>query len=292
MKLIEKHKLLNRPIILDGAMGSLLQQKGLIANDVIWSARANIVHPEIVKSIHKEYIEAGSEIITTNTFRTNPISLAQSGFNFNKKEIVSRSVEIAILAADGKDIIIAGSNAPAEDCYQIERKISKKELEQNHFDHIGYLIDAGVDIIWNETFSHLDEIKIIIDICESMNFPYAINLFFTDDLKILSGENLARVIDFIIDHSPTLIGFNCVTPQLFLSLMEHFDIDKYWGFYLNCGSGNYSDSKITTGINAEQYSAEIKKHLHLNPTFIGACCGSTPAHIKKIKDTILDIYSN
>jgi homocysteine S-methyltransferase len=127
MNLFALAKRIDRPLILDGAMGSLLQQMKVKSKGSLWMSYANIEDPEKVYSVHKKYIQAGADIITTNTFRTNPVALGEFP-KLRSKRIVKTSVELAIKAKGNLPVLLAGSNAPAEDCYQKERTITKKEL--------------------------------------------------------------------------------------------------------------------------------------------------------------------
>jgi homocysteine S-methyltransferase len=281
-------KRINRPLILDGAMGSLLQQRGFKPDGPMWTSLFNLKNPELIYKIHKEYISAGADIITTNTFRTNPAAVKDYS-KLNTKSLVNKSVNIARRAAEGLPVIIAGSNAPAEDCYQAERTISEKELRKNHEVHIDLLIENGCHFILNETQSHFDEIKIICGYCNKNEIPYVISLFFNKDLKILSGENLAETIKFILDKNPLAIGFNCIIPSVFrkavkknLPLLK----DSNWGFYLNCGEGSYSDEIILCSLVPEDYSKLVAGNLMKQPSFIGACCGSSPRHIGELRKII------
>ncbi|MEJ5350074.1 MAG: homocysteine S-methyltransferase family protein [Melioribacteraceae bacterium] len=290
--LINLYNELKRPLILDGAMGSLLIEKGIKNHPVLWTSLSNIENPEIVKSIHLEYINNGANIITTNTFRTNPSSVKKSNENINLYDFVKSAVRLAKDARDYKKIIIAGSNAPAEDCYQIERTISISELESNHKKHIEILWNNSVDIIWNETQSHMDEIEIICKYCSENKIPFVISLFFDENLKILSGENLIDVVNYINSFNPAAIGFNCIKPEIFFNFIEKYSLPERWGFYFNCGEGNYTDESLTCGISPEHYSEITKQLLKLNPIFIGSCCGSNPEHTKAIKELLNEIYRN
>ena len=108
----ERSEYLKRPLILDGAMGSLLQMRGISVDGPLWSANANVSMPKEVTSIHDNYIKAGADIITTNTFRTNPHAVRQSSMKQTSVELVEQSVRLARKAAKEKQVIIAGSNAP------------------------------------------------------------------------------------------------------------------------------------------------------------------------------------
>lgn len=278
-------KRINRPLILDGAMGSLLQQRGAVSDSVLWSAKANMDYPEIVLLIHKDYIKAGADIITTNTFRTNPYSIKQAEIS-HTNQYVKNAVDLAKQAKEDLPILIAGSNAPAEDCYQIERKISVKKLEWNHKEHIDKLMESGCDFILNETQSHFDEIKIICSYCFQNSIPYIISLFFDEKLKLLSGENLSYVIDFLMDYDPLAVSFNCITIPAFKKVNEEFTMNNIWGFYLNCGLGNYNDKEISCSISSLEYVEFVKSILPKTPSIIGACCGSNPSHIQKMKEML------
>ena len=275
-----------RPLILDGAMGSLLQQKGFESGGASWMTEVNEKRPDKIIEIHKQYIEAGADIITTNTFRTNPTAFDKSEA-VNVSEYVKNAVKLAKESVGNSSIIIAGSNPPAEDCYQSERLINNEILELNHHNHIDLLMNNGVDFILNETFSHLDEIMIVCDYCSSKNIPYVICLYLTDELRLLSGETLEDTLDLIKEHNPLAIGLNCISSEHFEKAFKSLDVNYNWGFYLNCGFDEHHVNEIKCRISPKIYGDIVKKYLEYQPSFLGACCGSSPEHIKTIK-SILD----
>lgn len=274
-------KKIKRPLILDGAMGSLLEQMELTKSNSAWSAKANLKFPEKVLKIHKAYIDAGADLITTNTFRTNPYSLSQAGIK-NFKRYVQKAVSLAFEAKGNLPVLIAGSNAPAEDCYQRQRTISKKQLESNHFNHIDSLVESGCHFILNETQSHFDEIKIISNYCDKNKIPYLISLYFDESLCLLSGEKISEVIRYLNDTNVLSIGFNCISEKIFLKLISQINLPANWGFYLNCFSRDEQEANVCS-ISVAEYLVTIQEVMHFNPSFIGACCGSNPDFIRAIK---------
>jgi methionine synthase I (cobalamin-dependent) len=272
---------INRPLILDGAIGSLLQQDGVPADKKSWVTLANLNYPDKVLKIHRDYITAGADIITTNTFRTNPTSLENYSSN-EQLNLLRFAVSLAKKAVNNLPVLIAGSNGPAEDCYQKERKISFNKLQSNHYKHIDLLIDNGCDFILNETQSHFDEIRIICEYCAKHEFPYIMSIYVDENLRLLSGEDFNGVTEFIREHSPLAIGINCISSTVFRKIETNFSHN--WGFYLNCGSGSTEDEIIECGIDPDEYLNYVKPVLKYFPSFIGACCGSDPSHIKMIKD--------
>ncbi|MBI9073339.1 MAG: homocysteine S-methyltransferase family protein [Melioribacteraceae bacterium] len=277
-----------KPLLVDGAIGSLIQQRGGFIDDILWSSKANLIQPELVKTIYMEYISAGCDIKTTNTFRTNHVALLQSGEDINIEEFVKVSVNICKESIVDKRILIAGSNAPSEDCYQKERIVAYPLLEYNHKKHIELLWENGCDFILNETQSHFDEIKIISKFCSRNKIPFVISLFFDDNLRLLSGELVREVIDFISEYNPLCLSVNCISDKLFKKL--NGQTDKRLSFYLNCGSGNYSDTAIKCGIDAENYLEQIKSYITKDINFVGACCGSNTSHIKTLRSYIDSLY--
>jgi homocysteine S-methyltransferase len=282
-------KRMKRPLILDGAMGSLLLQHGVPRDKFLWMSLANITHPDTVIELHKQYINAGANIITTNTFRTNPTAIEKyssraSHYNNELQNFVQISVDLARKATNGTPVLIAGSNPPAEDCYQAESTLTKKEYYRNHEVHIKKLFYNHCHFILNETQSHYDEIEIVSSICMSENIPFVVSIFFDDNFRMLSGEKVDTAIRNILKYEPLAIGFNCIRPEIFLEFIGIKQLDFNWGVYLNCGSGKITDDIITPGITPNDYKEIVKRVLKYNPSFIGGCCGTTPEHIKKIKE--------
>ena len=285
INIIEFQSDIQRPLILDGAIGSLIQQRNVKMDENLWSSFVNIVNPEKVIEIHKEYINAGADIITTNTFRTNPIAYNQSNIGITNTEFVKASVNLAIEAINGnKNIFIAGSNPPAEDSYQKYRKDTQNQIEANHKKHINLLWNSGVDFVLNETQSHFDEIKIICEHCSKNDIPFIMSLFVTSEGNILSGEPLNEIIKFVENFNPIAVGINCVSPSIFANVVNQINSKTRWGFYLNCGSGKLADEEIFEGVNPSEYINAVKKQLNKNPFFVGSCCGSSPAHTLAIKE--------
>lgn len=279
-----------KPLILDGAIGSLLQQNGIPFDENLWTIKANIDNPDLVKEIHNSYLLSGADIISTNTFRTNPVAFRKSKINISNNKFVKVAVELTITAKQNNKII-AGVNPPAEDSYKMYRGISVLDLIDNHQKHIEYLWESGVDFILNETMSNLDEINISSKFCSENKIPFITSLFLLDDLTIMSGEKVISVIDEITKYDPIIISFNCVSPTTFDKLLKFIDLSKMkFGLYLNCGSGEYNDKEISCGVSPTDYAEFVKKYLHLNPKIVGSCCGSNPNHTKELRNLIDEVY--
>jgi len=288
--LSRQKNLLNRPLVLDGAIGSLLQQNGVNSDPQYWTNLANVQSPALVQKIHEEYIHAGADILTSNTFRAK--GYLTFGTDTNSENIIKAGLNILTGLHDTHDFIIAGSNGPAEDCYQADRTISPEKLQEKHSFAIDSLVGNGSDLIINETFSHLDEIIYVCEYCNKLNIDFVISLYFNENLELLSGESIQNVIPILKDFSPAAISFNCIKPEIFLELKNSLKFDFSWGVYLNCGTGDQKDDEITSGINPQEYFDLIQPMFDDNLMFIGTCCGSTPLHTKYIREKLDELYRN
>jgi homocysteine S-methyltransferase len=278
-------RLKGKPLVLDGAIGSYLQQKGKAADNTLWASIANKTDPQAVIQLHQEYIEAGADIITTNTFRTNPLSLNNSDID-DQLKFVKDTVDLARQRVRNKKVLIAGSNPPAEDCYQKERTITHEKLELNHRKHIDLLVNSRVNFILNETQSHFDEIRIICEHCNKNKIPYVVSLYVDESLRILSGESLESVLKFLNTQNLLAVGFNCISPNIHNKILRSIKLPNTWGFYLNCGSEKPTDQEIHCAINPDEYAKYVSNVLRFKPSFIGSCCGSSPEHTKKLRKFI------
>ncbi len=144
-----QERLREKPVVLlDGAMGTELFRRGIETRLPVWSAQALVTHPGVVREIHQDYIRAGAEIITANTFRTTTRTLA-------KKTMANRARELTFLAAEeakearaqtaNHPVWIAGSVAPLEDCYEPNLVPDSETAFQEHSEFVGWLVEAGVD---------------------------------------------------------------------------------------------------------------------------------------------------
>lgn len=281
---------LKKPLVLDGPMGTLLIERGIDPGSKLWSAFALISYPEEVKKIHKEYIEAGADIITTNTFRTNPYAVKSSGTSYSSKELVIKAVELAreSVVETNRQILIAGSNAPADDCYLTKRLISKDEQIENHRLHIKYLIEAGVDFILNETFGDKEEIELVSSICKEHNFPFAVSVLINSELKTFFGQDLLETLELTYRYEPIFISLNCSRPELILKTLKILKDFSPFGVYPNLGSiESFQSGKLVRDFSQNQLKDFVTELIDNGVRVIGVCCGGNPDDIKTIR-TLID----
>lgn len=291
--------------ILDGAMGSELIRWGMELPEHIWSAAANLTNPELVLKIHREYVDAGADYITANTFRTTPRAFGKldslvAGFvEVNKKDAVLNSrnslftaVELAKEAASNS-VKVLGSIASLEDCYSPELFPGKNTAITEFRQLGGWLSDAGVDILLLETMNSIAEAEAGLIALQSFELPIWVSFVMKDDEHLLSGDLLLDALTLLQDHSVNTVLLNCNplqrTEKVMILLTENWT--GKWGIYPNLGIGEPSpNGRITKYESMEKFTALMEKAIDLGASVVGACCGSTPEQISEISKIKIKSY--
>lgn len=275
------------PVLLDGAMGTLLHERGYHLPAPDWSAAMLEAQPDVITGIHKEYIDAGAQIITTATFRTTSRVYSKLKKPGLAGELNRRAVQCAKEAiGDQDDLIIAGSVAPLEDCYRPDLVPDAKPiLREEHREQIQWLVDTGVDLLLFETMNSVGEAVICSELAHEIGFPYFTSLVCSKPGVLLSGEPVEDVAGAIESLEPLGLLINCTAPEVLnktLEMMKRFT-DLPVGGYANLG---YSEPEEGGNINEvmspEDYVTEVKHWLSDDPIIVGGCCGSTPEHIQML----------
>ena len=254
--------------ILDGAMGSELIRWEMELPEHIWSAAANLTNPELVLEIHREYVDAGADYITANTFRTTPRAFGKidglvterssqalpRDIEVNKKETVIKSrkslftaVELAKEVASNS-VKVLGSIASLEDCYSPELFPGKNTAITEFRQLGGWLSDAGVDILLLETMNSIAEAEAGLIALQSFELPIWVSFVMKDDEHLLSGDLLLDALTLLQDHSVNTVLLNCNplrrTEKAMILLTENWT--GKWGIYPNLGIGEPSpNGRIT-----------------------------------------------
>ena len=281
------------PLVLDGAMGTELLRMGVELPLPLWSAVSNEACSDKVYNIHREYINAGANVLTTNSFRSTPYAYQKAGFS--KRDALLRSemnlkkaVSIAKKAVTGTQLI-AGSIAPIEDCYSPEMYPGDTQLKKTMELVIKWFRETEVDIILFETMGNAREIQRILLSMENCDLPIWLSLILEDKNHLLDGTSLPAILETLSKSKVEILLLNCNTIQLSLKAIHTIKRywNRFWGVYPNLGIKNPEiNGKIEKIISYETWKYQVKEILFEKPAVIGACCGSTPEHIRIVKEII------
>ena len=283
----------NQVRLLDGAMGTELMCAGLDLTLPIWSGDVNLTHPDYVRKIHEAYLTAGADILTTNTFRTTPRTYRNNGYEEHEArqrshESLNRAVELARQPA-GADIIIAGSIAPLEDCYEPDL-FPGIEFAQREFRELAiWLQDTGVDIILFETMGCWTEIKTALSVTDDLQIPRWLSLILKNGDTLLDGTDLTNAISKIKNFGIEMVLLNCnlcnITANAVDVLLTNWK--GPWGVYPNVGAAMPTkEGVIEEKLTIKEFANEINKYLTSGAKVIGACCGSNPDYISAAREAI------
>jgi methionine synthase I (cobalamin-dependent) len=281
----------SRRLILDGATGTELNRRGVDTGLPLWSANAlmNDRDAKILQQIHEDYLRAGADIVTTNTFRTHRRALAPSGNADRSFELTRRAVDIARAAIvnvpSDRSHFVAGSVSTLEDCYRPDLVPPEDELRAEHSERIHHLVECGVDLILIETINTIREAVIMAKLATITGTPVVASFVCNREGKILSGESLTEAASQLIPLGISVLGVNCgPTPHLARPLAElqaacgkDFPLIAY-------GNIGYVDEKVGwVNTDSEDPKAYCKHAAHWPAKIIGGCCGTTPEHIAQLK---------
>jgi homocysteine S-methyltransferase len=279
----------DRPIICDGAMGTMLD---LYEYHEQPRCIHNLLNPDIVARIHREYIEAGAEIIETNTFDANRFRLEFYHLQDKIKEINKAGVEIAKSVA-GDDVYVAGSIGPTGKLLEPLGKIKTQQIKDVIKEQAEILISAGVDLIILETFVSLNELDAAIEAVKEVSdeIPLIAQKTFPEDGAILATDFPIEVVKHIKEKGVTVVGSNCtVGPQRMFSIIKSmYQDDVILSAQPAAGIPTLVDGRSVYHASPEYLATYAKQLVEAGVKIIGACCGSTPSHIKAIANAVKDL---
>ena len=293
-------------MILDGAMGTELTRRGINTTLPLWSAQALTDAPDIVEQIHRDYIAAGAQVLTANTFRTNVRTMRRAGIDDGGQALTHKAIALAKAACKKEirewrsevkaqspipnlqSLLIAGSMAPLEDCYSPELVPSDDELREEHGALARNLAEAGCDLILVETMNTIREAVIATQSAASTGLPIWVSFTLNAQHDLLSGETLRDAVNAVLPYQPKAVLVNCIpVAQVAGALAVLTDLPglgkpgrSLVGAYGNVG---HVDDEVgwtlTHAVSPAAYAEAAREWQALGATIVGGCCGTMPDHI-------------
>ena len=274
-------------LFFDGAMGTMLQKNGMKSGEI--PELLNLTHPELISQIHKEYLEAGADIITTNTFGANPLKSDEIGASL--EIVIASAIELAKktcskYSTSEKPRFVAFDMGPTghlmepmgdlsfDYCYSQYSKVAKLAEK------------CGADLILIETMSDTYEAKAaLLAVKENTNLPVFLTMTFDETGKTLTGADIDVVSAMFEGLKVDCIGINCgLGPKQISALMERFA--KLSSIPImaqpNAGLPKMADGKTIYDVSPEEFAEDCLKIAGLGASILGGCCGTTPDYIKAL----------
>jgi len=280
--------LLKGPLVFDGAMGTLLQEKGLKPGAC--PELMNLEEPQKVREVHKAYLRAGADVITANTFGANRIKLAEYGLAEKVYEINRKAVELAKSTLDGNQLV-AASVGPTGQFVEPLGKLAFQDAYEVYKEQMEALAAAGPDIILLETFIDLGEVRAALlaakDVC---NIPVICCFTYTGS-RTLTGVNPRSAAVILEALGAAAVGANCSGgPEELLAVIT--ELNNYTSLPVlvqpNAGLPIFKDGQVTYPLGPEKFIQLMEPYFELGIPLIGSCCGSTPEHTAKLKEKMVN----
>jgi homocysteine S-methyltransferase len=281
----------NIPVLGDGAMGTILNARG-VGFDQCFDV-VNLTQPELIKEIHYAYIEAGAQVIQTNTFGANRYKLTAHGLEEQLSEINRAGVELArqVVQASNQAVLVAGDVGPLGVRLAPFGRVQPEQARQVFIEQIDALVAAGVDLLILETMSDLHEIgEAVAAAREVGDLPVVASMTFTRDDRTLFGDPPAKVALTLSEGGADLIGINCSggPAQIWriLNEMRRTLPDGRFSVMPNAGWPEQVGGRIMYPADPGYFGEYALAFCDAGASLIGGCCGTTPQHIAAMRSAL------
>jgi methionine synthase / methylenetetrahydrofolate reductase(NADPH) len=277
------------PILCDGAMGTLLYSKGIFINRCY--DELNLSQPDLIRGVHHEYLQAGAEIIETNTFGANAFRLARHSLAEKVRDINYAGARLAHEAAKSFDVWVAGSVGPLGARIEPLGKTSFQEARDAFRQQIEALVEGGVDLIILETFGYLEEIHQAIQAVRdvSPDLPIIAQVTIDEDGNCLDGSDPETFAPRLEEWGADVIGCNCsVGPVAMLDAMERVRAATSLPISAqpNAGIPRSVEGRNIYLCSPEYMASYARQFVAAGVRVVGGCCGTTPDHIRSMKGVL------
>ena len=281
------------PLLCDGAMGTLLYAKGIFINRCY--DELNLSQPELIRGIHQEYLQAGAEVIETNTFGANSFRLARHGFAEQTREInlagARLARELVTKKESGQTFFVAGSVGPLGLRIEPLGKISLEETRESFRQQIAALVEGGVDVIFLETFGYLEEIHQAIKAARAVDakIPVVAMVTIDEEGNCLDGSTPETFTAKLTEWGADVVGCNCsVGPVAMLDAIEQ--VRRFTKLPViaqpNAGMPRSVEGRNIYLCSPEYMASYARKFIQAGAQIVGGCCGTTPEHIRAMKSAL------
>lgn len=279
--------------LIDGGLSTELSRIGAVIEGELWTGRALLNDPSLVEAAHRNYVEAGAEVVISSSYQVSRIGFEEVGLNAKSADAaLTRSIEIAQSAVEGTAAKVAASVGPYGAVlhdgseYRGDYKVSQNFLEDFHAERIAVLVEAKPDFLSVETIPNVVEAKALNEVLKSFHVPAWISFTAGSTDRLWSGERIEEAVEAVSElENLTAIGVNCVSPELVTGLIGK--IKRVSGIpaiaYPNRGGEWDSKNGVWLNTVPREFTEWLPEWLDAGVEWLGGCCGTDATDIKNLK---------
>jgi methionine synthase I (cobalamin-dependent)/5,10-methylenetetrahydrofolate reductase len=275
-------------LLADGAMGTLLNARGVGFEKCLDAL--NLSNPELLMTIHQQYIQAGARLILSNTFGANRYKLSVHGLESQVAEINEAGVRLAKQVVDEtcQEVFVAGDVGPLGVRIAPFGRVQPYQAQEAFAEQIASLCAAGCDLIYIETLSDLNEMQLAIEAAQqTCDLPILASMTFTPDDRTLLGETPEKVAERLWDWGVQVMGVNCSAgPEQILRILNRMHAAVPKGVYLakpNAGWPERVNGRVRYPASTAYFGEYARAFRKAGARLVGGCCGTTPEHIDAMR---------
>jgi 5-methyltetrahydrofolate--homocysteine methyltransferase len=292
MNPLEKLLESGQPILLDGAMGTMLMDAGLVQGDP--PEEWNVTHPERIRAVHRSYIQAGSRVVLTNSFGGTRFRLEMHDLQDRVIELNKAAAQNARAEADAATdiVVVAGSMGPTGQLFEPMGTLTFDEAKAAFAEQAQGLAEGGVDLFWVETMSDLNEVKAAVEGARSVSeLPIVTTMSFDTHGHTMMGISPVKALETLGSLDVVAIGANCGTGSdelvVAVKAMREVNPDVILVAKANAGIPHVAAGGNIVYNGTPEVMAQYARNVRdLGVSLIGGCCGSTPAHIRAMAEAL------
>lgn len=270
------------PLVVDGAMGSYLYEKGVFLNRCF--DELCLSSPQMIESVHRDYLDAGADVLETNTYGASPVVLARHGLEDQAEAINRAAVQLARKVA-GTRAYVAGSIGPSNlDAEALISNTTRQRVKDSYARQAQWLVDAGADLLMFETIPLVAELELALEACRDLDVPRVAQLRFEENGRSRQGAGADEVAQRLMDAGAHVVGANCNGgPEMFLPVIEGLlKAGLPVSVQPNAGQPRVVEGRYLYMSTPEYFGVYARRFLKAGATLVGGCCGTTPEHIKRL----------
>ena len=280
-------------VILDGAIGT-----EILRRDLTWADHQLLSRPDVVRAIHEDYIRAGADVISTNTFQLARRSflnhfkdvehmhhLGAPDLETRAERLLRAAVELAQAArarvADGRPVAIAGAITTLEWCFRPDLAPGPEQALAEYRELIGTLADAGCDLVLIETVNSTAEARVAAQAAREVGIPAWVAFVCDEAGRLFTGETMAAAEAALAESAPDVVLLNCAPPDDVAAGLRELVASRRGpsGLYPHVGRFDPPEWFFTDEYPPDRYLAEARGWVEQGARVVGGCCGTTPDHI-------------